>query len=51
MKTKIDWGRSWYRLPFLPFRLFFIGGAYYVLEPLAKLFETIGSKFPGLEQK
>jgi len=47
----IDWKRSWYKLPFLPFRVFLLLLSYYVFNPLAKGTEFVGSLLPGLERK
>lgn len=46
-----DWKKSWWRLPLLPFRVVFLGLAYYVLEPLRKVCEAIGGVIPGLKRK
>jgi len=50
-KIKVDWRRSWYILPLVSLRVLFLGSAYLIFEPLAKGFEFIGSKLPGLKFK
>jgi len=48
MKRRIDWRKSWYRLPFIPFRVIILGVAYFVLPLLVKLLEIIGEAIPGI---